>query len=152
MFILNADSVVSDVPTLEQSPAAALLTQPSLNHEEFSNSKAFPSDRGIEEGDVSEPPISVTPAAVVDKIEQTSEQTKRNQVQESLSRKPAFLWASPSSHEERRRFRSVVPVRVFLDSPDDFTPEFDSFDTPLKDEEQSYAEMFERATSQHSGT
>ena len=52
------------------------------------------------------------------------------------SSSPWVLRASPSSRIDRRRFRSVVPYRVFLDSPDDFTHEFDSFSTPIKDEGQ----------------
>ncbi|KAL7577819.1 hypothetical protein ACA910_010569 [Epithemia clementina (nom. ined.)] len=55
---------------------------------------------------------------------------------------------SPSlSYVQRRRFRTVVPVRVFLESSDFFVPEHDSFLNLMPDEEQLYANMYARATS-----
>ena len=47
---------------------------------------------------------------------------------------------------ERRRFRTVVPVRVYLDSPCDYYAGDDSFSNPLPHQELSYAQLYAEAT------
>ena len=51
------------------------------------------------------------------------------------------------SYVQRRRFRTVVPVRVFLDSSELFAPEYDSFISMLPHQERLYANMYATATS-----
>ncbi|KAL7560666.1 hypothetical protein ACA910_001348 [Epithemia clementina (nom. ined.)] len=56
---------------------------------------------------------------------------------------------SAIKHLDHRRFRTVVPVRVFLDSSfssEQFYPGGDSFATPRPDEESSYARLYAEAT------
>ena len=64
-----------------------------------------------------------------------------SQQQSSSSETPSW------SYVQRRQFRTVVPVRVFLDSSESFVDEHDSFECPLPDQEQRYAHMYAQATS-----
>ena len=122
---------------------------------ESSETKASMTDR-METNSSTSPPLEGKGVPSEQSVTMTTHSatpsTRDGGTEEKLFASPPQRRSSPppSSYEERRRFRSVVPVRVFLESPDEFTPEFDSFATPPKEQEESYAEMFHRATNQTS--
>ena len=50
-------------------------------------------------------------------------------------------------YAERRRFRTVVPVRAFVDSSNEFFPCDDNFSSPRVQQSEAYARLYEQATT-----